>query len=283
MSSILPIKTADFEVEVIQFSHQVPVLVDFWAPWCGPCRAVAPVLERLAAKHGTKLSVRKVNVDEEPELAYRYGIQGIPDVKVFRSGRIVAEQSGAAPEAQYDAMVRPHLPSEASDKVASAQAHFDGGAFDLARRDVDAALEVDARNGRALLLSAQLFVQAGALPAAEDALSRIPYGSPEDKEAESLRALVKLGRTAGELLPEAAALERVAADPADGEAQLALGIRHALSQRHEAAMEALLDVVKRRGPHRKAAQEALVAIFALLGPEDELVRRFRPRLAALLY
>ncbi len=117
MSTAQSVDATSFAREVLEASAQMPVLVDFWAPWCGPCRMLAPVLDDVAREHAGQLKVVKVNTDEEPQLAQRFQIRGIPAVKLFRDGKVVAEFVGAQPAGAVRAFVKPHLPARVDDPV----------------------------------------------------------------------------------------------------------------------------------------------------------------------
>ena len=124
-----------FQTDVIEASHSVPVLVDFWAEWCGPCRMLGPVLEILAEKADGKWQLVKMNVEEHPEIAQAYRIQGIPAVKLFSNGEVIAEFVGAQPEPTISKWLEEHLLPEQNQKLESAQEDFEAGEGDLARSD----------------------------------------------------------------------------------------------------------------------------------------------------
>src|SRR5262249_12440111 len=154
---VVDVGDRDFETAVIERSKTTPVVVDFWAPWCGPCRALGPLLERLADEHHGAFVLAKVNVDEAPAVAQAFGIQSIPAVKGFRDGMLVAEFVGAQPESTVRKLLEMVLPTAADALVAEAAAL----APEAAEAKIRQALELEPRHAGALLALARLFAQRG--------------------------------------------------------------------------------------------------------------------------
>ena len=238
----------DFQAEVIDRSHQMPVVVDFWAEWCGPCRALSPILESEAARREGQVVLAKVDTDANPMLSRAFGIQGIPAVKAFRDGRIVSEFVGAQPpqvvQSFYDAL----LPSEADALVES------GDEAALRR-----ALEIEPGRADAAVALARLLLARGERDAALDLVDRIAG----DFAAEGLAARLRLEAAGEPDLSEAFA----ALDAGDTERGLEL---------LEAAIAA-------DGDARDDVRRVMVGVFDELGAEHPLAREFRRRLAAALY
>lgn len=263
--------TADgFAEEVIARSHDIPVVVDFWADWCAPCRTLGPVLEQAVVEREGTVALAKVDVDRAQELAARYGVRGIPAVKGFRDGQVVTEFVGAQPRQQIEAFLDQLVPSEADRLVARAGQDPDG-AEELLERALD--LEPDHR-GAALAL-ADLLTDRDPERALELARPHRP-----DPRAEELAARAEL-TSRGDDLDELRA--RIEADPADDAARLDLGRALAANGRYPEAIDELLAVVRDGGEPADEARQQLLAVFRILGDDDRLVADARRRLASALF
>ena len=279
---ILDVGDADFEREVLERSRSAPVVVDFWAPWCGPCRQLGPLLERLADEMRGAFVLARVDVDRAPAAAQRFGVRSIPAVVGLRDGEVVGSFVGAQPETAVRAFLEPLLPSEA-DRLADAAAA-------LVERDdpvgaearLAEALESDPRHGRALLLKARLLAGRDALDEALKLVERVVPVGALAAEKDQLAAELRVRRDGGADLDALRA--RVEADPEALEPRLALGRALAAHGAHEEALPLLLDLVK-ADPHFQddAARRVMLDVFELLGPDHPLTQRFRPELARVLY
>lgn len=271
---VIEVSEANFQAEVIARSRQVPVVVDFWAPWCGPCRMLGPVLEKLAREYNGGFILAKLNTDENQRLAMQFGIQGIPAVKAFRDGRVVAEFVGALPEPQ----VRQFLQRLGVGRPAAGQGP-DPDALLAAGRYVEAEAayrRLGAGNGNQpalnLGLAKALLAQGKGQPARQ-LLEGITEG-PEAAVAQTLLPLaVFLTLAPSEVNGggEIAALYQRAA-----QALTAGNLRE--------AMDALLGVLRKDKRYRNGEpRQAMLAIFALLGDEHPLTREYRMKLASVLF
>ncbi len=278
----LDVRDADFDREVLERSAERPVVVDFWAPWCAPCRTLGPLLERLAAEHAGAFVLAKVNVDEEPRLAQGFGVRAIPSVLGFREGKIVAEFTGAQPESAVRQFLAALLPSEADHAVREAEALAARGEAGPVEARFREALAADARHPRALLGLARLLGDRQQEAEALELLDRIAAGGSLEAEAERLAAELRTRLGGG--ADQAALRARIARDPGDLEARLALGRALAGQTRYEEGLGELLEAVRRDpGFADEAARKAMLDVFALLGPEHPLTARFRSELARLLF
>jgi len=279
---IVDVGEPDFEREVIERSRSVPVLVDFWAAWCGPCRVLGPLLERLADEKRGAFVLARVDVDRCPALAQAFQIRSIPAVKAFRDAALVAEFEGAQPESALRRFVEALLPSQA-DLAASAGEHA-VAAGDAARAEerFRAALALDPRHPVASLGLGRLHAERGESAEALDWLDRVGPGTPASAEAARLAASLRTGQAGGG--DEGELRRRLDAHPGDVAARLALGRLLAARGQHEAALEALLEAV-RGDPHHEddAARRAMLDLFSILGPEHPLTERYRPALARILF
>jgi putative thioredoxin len=272
-----------FEAAVVEESRRRPVVVDFWAPWCGPCRTLGPVLERLAAQGGGGWLLAKVNVDQDPDVAGRFGVQGIPAVKAFRGGEVVDEFVGAVPEAQVREFLERIVPGPADEAFAAAQALFAAGPSPAARAALERVLALKPAHGPALLALAELDVQEGR-PA--DALPRLDRIPPADEDALAGRiAAVRLRASARPGEDLGALRRKVEAAPADPEARLSLARALAAEGQHQPALEELLEVVRRfhRADPGEEARRTMLQLFEVVGARSELADAYRTRLSRELY
>jgi putative thioredoxin len=246
----------DFVADVIERSYERPVVVDFWAEWCAPCRQLGPILERTAERHAGEVELVKVDVDANPEVAAAYGIQGIPAVKAFRNGVVVDEFVGAYPEQAVQQFFDAILPTEA-DRLASKGAAASGEAE--AERLFRAALDLDRDQRTAVLGLASLLADRREYQEARALLARLP----DDADVRRLRARIDL---------EEAAEEAPESDP----------LAHATSDGDwEPVLERLLEEV--RTGDRDRARQQMVDVFEVLGPEHPLTQRYRTELASALF
>lgn len=248
----IDVTEASFERDVIERSRTVPVAVDFWAAWCGPCRALTPMLEDAAEKRAGDVVLAKVDTDANPELARRYGIQGIPAVKAFRDGEVVAEFVGVQPPAAVERFFDGLVPSEADRLVAA-------GDEESLRR----ALELSPGRAEAALPLARLLLDRGETQVAREILERV-IG---DYQAEGLAARLRLQEDP----PDAIAGTLEQAFAALDEGDVARGV------------DLLLEALSSSDGERDDVRRVIVGELDALGPGDPLARDTRRRLAAALY
>jgi len=280
------VSTDTFEADVIAASRARPVVVDFWAPWCGPCRQLGPLLERLAAVAGGAWMLVKIDVDQNGQLAARYGVQGIPAVKGFRDGRIAAEFVGAQPELMVRRFLDRLLPSPADEAAARgdrlAAAGDDAAAEDAYRQ----ALALQADHPRAALGLGLLREAAGRPDEALKLLATLPPKSAQGREAAPVVARLRLqndapGAGASALAEAEATLRR---DPRDPASNLRVGQALAARGAYDEALPRLLAVVEKDKTFQDgAARSAMLAIFDALGPDHPLTQEYRRKLASALY
>jgi len=271
-----------FAAQVLERSRQTPVVVDFWAPWCGPCRALGPLLERLADEFAGAFVLAKVNVDQSPVVAQKYGVRSIPAVLGLRDGAIVAEFVGAQPEANVRRFLAAVLPSEADELAKAADLLARAGDAAGAEAKLRAALALDARHPRALLELARLLGARGESADALALLEKITGGEAELAEAEKLAAQLRMGAAGSG--DEAALRARITQDPDALDARIALGRALAARGQHEDALAELLAAVKRDPRFDDgAARKSMLDLFAVLGGDHPLTQRYRSELARALF
>jgi putative thioredoxin len=278
---VLDVTDQDFETQVIERSKEVPVVVDFWAPWCGPCRALGPLLERLAQEHAGAFVLARVNTDENPGLAGAFRVQSIPMVIGVRDGGLAAHFVGAQPENAVRDFLAQLLPSDAERRAAEGTELLAAGKASEAEAAFRDALQSDPRAGGALVGLARVLSERGEDVDALALLDRVGPG-PHRQEADRLAAALRVRQSgAGD---EAALRARVEANPADLDARFALAQALAATGRYDEALAQYLAVVKADRSFRDdAARKAMLDIFDLLGPGDELADRYRSELAKVLF
>lgn len=267
----MDVTAATFERDVLEASATMPVVVDFWAPWCAPCRTLGPVLEKLESEYGGRFRLAKVNLDENPDLAAAFGVRSIPEVMAFRDGRPVAQFLGAQPESQVRAFIDGILPSP------SELERLKGGEANLRK-----AFELDPRNDAARLDLAELLVERKRSDEAERLLDEVQDNAALNARRDALRAAAGFARGGGE--SESALRARLAADPEDLEARYALAQRLAAARRYRDAMDELLAILRRDKNWRDGeARKQLLNLFTLAAEAPELVSEYRRKLATALY
>ncbi|MFZ5476513.1 MAG: thioredoxin [Myxococcota bacterium] len=273
--AVIDVTTATFAAEVLDRSRRQPVVVDFWAPWCGPCRALGPVLERLAGEAGGAWVLAKVDTDQNQEIARRYGIQGIPAVKAFRDGQVVAEFVGAQPEPRVRAWLEGLVPKESTLLARKAAAALEHGDRDSAARLFEAALAKDPDEPDARLWAARVAIERGDKNAARAQIAGL---RPRDRDARA----GEVGRL--ELALEAPPLDPSAAASPDPAARYGQGLALAAAGRYEEALELFLGLVRAdRAWGDDAGRRAMLRVFDVVGTRSPLADEWRKRLSMELY
>ena len=282
---VIDVNEANFEQAVLERSKKNPVVMDFWAPWCAPCRALGPILERLAAEYAGRFTLAKVNSDESPALAAQFGVRGIPSVKAVVNGALVDEFTGALPEPMVREFIERVLPSP-SEVLRQKAAEIYASAKDAARAlDLLAeAAKSDPANEDVRFDQARIRLDLGELDAAKALLDSLSGLAQMDERVTALRARLDLALGAANAGDREALQARVARDPADLEARLQLASLHVAGKRHREALDQLLEIVQRdRGFKDDVGRRTMLEVFFVLGPDDRLVEEYRRRLASALY
>ena len=280
------VTSADFDKQVVQASFDQPVLVDFWAEWCAPCKVMLPILEQIAEDYQGELLLAKVNCDVEQDIVGRIGIQTLPTVVLFKDGKVVDGFQDAQPESAIRAMLAPHVvmpePVE-EDPMVQAEALFAESRFADAETALKGILTEDNTNAKALILYGRCLAERGELTEAQAVLDAVK--SDEHKaELAGAKAQVTFLRQAADL-PDVADLKaRIAQNPQDDEAAYQLAIQQLARQQYEAALDGLLKLFTRNRSYNEGIpHKTLLQVFDLLGNDHPLVTTYRRKLFAALY
>ncbi len=282
--------SASFAKDVLEASKTALVLVDFWAPWCGPCKQLTPVLEKVVRSYNGKVRLVKINTDEQPAIAGQLRIQSLPTVYAFKDGRPLDGFMGAQPESAIRQIID-RLIGPVDDADADLEAVLASGDEALAANDLQGAAEVyaavldaDQGNVRALLGLTKVYIQSGDLTRAETTLDVIPPDKRKQAAYDSVKALLDLAKKAGTTDNSAELEARVAANPADHQARSDLAVALAARGDKEQAVEHLIEIVRRdRNWNEQAARQQLVQLFEAWGPKDPCTLEGRRKLASLLF
>jgi len=274
----------NFAQLVLEGSRELPVLVDFWAAWCGPCQMLMPLLEKIVNSYDGAVRLVKVDTDAEQALAAQFGVRSLPTVMLFKDGRVVDQFMGVQPESQIRAMIDRHAVKETDLLVQEAEQRLAVGQFEAATGFINAALQKDPKHLPARLLAARVVASQGDFDEAERLLSELPLEHRDDDQARELRAEIQLTRqlqSAG----NAQDLEaRIHANPADLEARFQLAARRMQQRDPEGALEQYFEIMKRdRNWNDEAGKKGLMSVFDLLGADDPLSKAWRRKLYSLLY
>ena len=279
--------TKDFLRDVIEASREVPVLVDFWAPWCGPCRQLTPILEKAVRVAKGAVRLVKLNIDEHPQIPGQMGVQSIPAVFAFQDGRPVDGFMGALPESRVNAFIARLIGDDAGDTAADIEAADEA----LAAGDLNAAaqlfgevLQKDRENAQALAGLAKCYIKTGDLTRAEQTLALVPPAKADSAPVASARAALELARKAPAAGEIDALRAKLAADPKDAQARFDLALALNAKGDRKGALDELLTLVsKNRSWSDDAARKQLLQLFDAWGPSDPSTITGRQRLSSLLF
>lgn len=277
------VTAADFEQKVVDASRKTPVLVDFWAAWCAPCRTLKPMLEKLADEFGGRILVAKVNTEQEQELAARFGIRGIPDVRAFVGGTQIDGFTGALPENALREFIARILPSDAEPLRLEAQSSRERGDVNTSRALLLKAIDADPKFEAARLDLIDLLIDINELDEADRLLKEIIYRARDEERVRTLEARLGLASARPASADEAALRARIDDNGTDLEARLELASLAAEKGEFDTALENLLAIVQQdRGFKDDAGRKTMIQVFSLMPSDSPLLRDYRSRLAAVL-
>jgi putative thioredoxin len=280
--------TQSFVKDVIEESRKQPVLVDFWAPWCGPCRQLTPILEKVVRSAKGKVKLAKMNIDDHPAIPGQMGIQSIPAVIAFVKGQPADGFLGALPENQVVAFIerltKDKIGGEEQDRLKLADAALVDGDPAAAAEIYAQILAEDGANVPALAGLARCYVETGAIEQAKQTLAMVPEAKRNEPSVAAARAALELSERAANVGPVADLDRQVLSNPADHQARFDLAVALNAKGEREQALDHLLEIVRRdRKWNDDAARKQLVQLFEAWGPTDDLTIAGRKRLSSILF
>jgi len=273
----------NFATQVMQASYQQPVLLDFWATWCGPCQSLMPLLTQMVANSEGRFLLGKVDIDQQQALASQFAVRSVPTVKLVKNGQVVDEFTGALPENQIRAFIDKHLDKESDLQMQQALQQYQQGETQQALTHMGQIIESDPQNHSNVILYVHALIREDHIKQASQWLQSLPKEIQQQAEISALKAQIEFSHIAQNAPDIAALLTTLEKDPASSEARYQLAARYILQSEMEQALAQLLELVKRdRAYNDDAARKGLLQLFELLGNDHPLVSQTRRQLARVL-
>jgi putative thioredoxin len=283
-SFIHDVTVENFQQVVLQTSMSRPVLVDFWAEWCNPCKSLMPTLAKLTDEYQGKFILAKVNTEEQQQLASHFGIRSIPCVKLFLKGEMVDEFMGALPEAEIRSFIDKYIPRESDGPLAQAEQLLLQGDADSAGALIQQAAQMDPGSPRVMLTNARYLATIGKLDEAQKQIEALPAEEKNKPEVTALLARLQFDNSNDDLPPAEVLEQRLQENPSDSEARHQLASHRIRQNDLEGALELLLALMQKdREYGDDAARKDMLRIFDMLGGQGDLVKRYRSRMFNILH
>lgn len=280
---MIEINESNFEAEVIGRSHEMPVLVDFWADWCAPCKSLMPVLEKLDGDYQGQLQIAKINTDEQRNLAEANGIRSLPTLRLYRNGELVEEVMGAQPETVLRQLIDAHLVRASNGILKDVQALTAEGETEAAVKLLEQGIQEDPANPNLPMALARLCMADGQLERAAGLLEALPRDQRDSEDGKNLKLLLEFSRVAADADDPDTLSARLQDSPGNAAALYQLGAQQIVKGDYGAALDSFMELLRRdRAYGDNAAQRGLIALFGLLGENDERVGQYRRRMTNLL-
>jgi len=280
---IFDIDEANFDSVVIENSHKIPILVDFWAEWCEPCKSLIPVLHKLAEDMAGQFVLAKVNADQEQAVAQKYGVRSLPTVKLFFQGEVVEEFSGAQPEHFIRELLEKYIPRESDQMMAAAIEEYKQGNVDAAIQLMAQASQMDPANTRVQVMYARALLDNDQADVALALLQSLSDEAKEDQEVKGLLMQLEISSQAAGSDEADELLAQIEANQDDFAAREKLSAFYVATGNHDAALEQLFIIMKSDPEYNDGAgKKGLFNMFDMLGAENPLVSQYRRRMASLI-
>ncbi len=276
--------TEHFKLQVMEASKQQPVLVDFWADWCQPCKTLIPMLVKLAEEYKGAFILAKVNADEQQELVAAAGVRNLPTVKLFKDGAIVDEFMGAKTESEIRQFLDAHIDNESQNVIEQALELSESGAHEQALEALKQLNQDDPSNTDVYLATARIYLQSGDLDNCEAVLKALPANIQISDEARKIQDELDFARATKDAPDVSEIVAQLETEPENHELRVQLANQYTVSHQYEKALQELLYILRKDMNFQEGkAKEAMLKIFEILGNQEPIVRKYRTKLATLLY